>query len=105
LKKRAADVLAHFEQPGTSNAPTEAINGRLEQLRGSAPGFHNLTDYVARWLLEAGGFRPRPHPAFGRASEVLDVRGATSDGGFARNDLYTSYRLDGLALELLGSAR
>ncbi len=29
LKHRAADVLAYFERPGTSNGPTEAINGRL----------------------------------------------------------------------------
>ncbi len=43
LKKRAADVLAYFDRPGTSNGPTEAINGRLEHLRGSALGFRNLT--------------------------------------------------------------
>ena len=62
LKKRAADVLAYFDRPGTSNGPTEAINGRLEHLRGSALGFRNLTNYIARCLLEAGGFRPRLHP-------------------------------------------
>ena len=62
LKKRAADVLAYFERPGTSNGPTEAINGRLEHLRGSALGFRNLANYIARSLLEAGGFRPRLHP-------------------------------------------
>ncbi|MGE3845164.1 MAG: ISL3 family transposase, partial [Vicinamibacterales bacterium] len=62
LKRRAADVLAYFDRPGTSNGPTEAINGRLEHLRGSALGFRNLTNYVARSLLEAGGFRPRLHP-------------------------------------------
>jgi transposase len=58
LKKRADDVLAHFDRPGTSNGPTEAINGRLEHLRGSALGFGNLTNYIARSLLETGGFRP-----------------------------------------------
>jgi hypothetical protein len=42
LSKRAADVLAYFDRPGTSNGPTEAI---------------------ARSLLETGGFRPRLHPA------------------------------------------
>jgi transposase len=62
LKKRAVDVLAYFERPGTSNGPTEAINGRLEHLRGSALGFRNLTNYIARSLLETGGFRPRLHP-------------------------------------------
>ena len=63
LKRRAADVLAYFTRPGTSNGPTEAINGRLEHLRGSALGFQNLTNYIARSLLETGGFRPRLHPA------------------------------------------
>jgi transposase len=59
LTKRAVDVLAYFDRPGTSNGPTEAINGRLEHLRGSALGFRNLTNYIARSLLETGGFRPR----------------------------------------------
>ncbi|MBP2436194.1 transposase [Microbacterium amylolyticum] len=58
----AADVLAFFDRPGTSNGPTEAINGRLEHLRGSALGFRNLTNYIARSLLETGGFRPQLHP-------------------------------------------
>jgi transposase len=62
LTKRAADVLAYFDRPGTSNGPTEAINGRLEHLRGSALGFRNLTNYIARSLLETGGFRPQLHP-------------------------------------------
>jgi len=61
LKQRAADVLAYFDRPGTSNGPTEAINGRLEHLRGSALGFRNLTNYIARSLLETGGFRPHLH--------------------------------------------
>jgi len=62
LKQRGDDVLAYFDRPGTSNGPTEAINGRLEHLRGSALGFRNLTNYIARSLLESGGFRPRLHP-------------------------------------------
>ena len=57
LKNRAVDVLAFFDRPGTSNGPTEAINGRLEHLRG----FRNLTNYIARSLLESGGFRPQLH--------------------------------------------
>jgi transposase len=61
LHRRAVDVLAFFDRPGTSNGPTEAINGRLEHLRGSALGFRNLTNYIARSLLEAGGFRPVLH--------------------------------------------
>ncbi|WP_346036004.1 transposase, partial [Brevibacterium picturae] len=61
LKRRASDVLAFFTRPGTSNGPTESINGRLEHLRGSALGFRNLTHYIARCLLESGGFRPVLH--------------------------------------------
>jgi hypothetical protein len=74
LKKRAADALAHFDRPGASNGPTEAINGRLEHLRGSALGFRNLTNYIARRLLETGGFRPQLHPALGYAAEGGDAR-------------------------------
>jgi len=65
LKKRGADVPAYFDRAGTSNGPTEAINGRLEHLRGSALGFRNLTNYIARSLLESGGFRPQLHPRAG----------------------------------------
>ena len=63
LAKRAEDVLAYFERPRISAGPTEAVNGRLEHLRGLALGFRNLSNYVARALLEAGGFRPQLHPA------------------------------------------
>ena len=62
LTQRAIDILAFFDRPGTSNGPTEAINGRLEHLPGSALGFRNLTHYIARSLLEAGGFRTQLHP-------------------------------------------
>jgi transposase len=64
LDRRRQDILAYFDHPGTSNGPTEAINGRLEHLRGSALGFRNLTHYIARSLLETGGFRARLHPQF-----------------------------------------
>jgi len=62
LNARANDILAFFDRPGTSNGPTEAINGRLEHLRGTALGFRNLEHYITRSLLEAGGFRPALHP-------------------------------------------
>lgn len=62
LKKRVADILAYFDRPRTSKGPTEALNGQLEHLRGSALGFRNLTHYIARSLLETGGFRPHLHP-------------------------------------------
>lgn len=56
---RSARLL---HRPGTSNGPTEAINGRLEHLRGSALGFHNPTNHIARSLPETRGFSPRLHP-------------------------------------------
>jgi len=62
LTRRTVDVLAYFERPGTSNRPTEAIDGRLEHLRGTALGFRNLANYITRAPLDTGGFRPRLHP-------------------------------------------
>ena len=54
ITERAADILAYFDRPRTSNGPTEAINGRLEHLRGIALGFRNLTSYTIRSLIHAG---------------------------------------------------
>ena len=61
LSRRSRDVLAYFDRPHTSNGPTEAINGRLEHLRGIALGFRNLNNYTLRALLHIGGFRERLH--------------------------------------------
>ena len=62
ITRRARDILAFFDHPGTSNGPSEAINGRLEHLRGTALGFRNMANYITRSILEAGGFRPLLHP-------------------------------------------
>ncbi len=59
LSRRAEDVLAYFDRPGTSNGPTEALNGRLEHLRGSALGFRNLTHYILRSLIHSGQLQDR----------------------------------------------
>jgi len=48
------DVLAYFDHPRTSNGPTEAVNGRLEHLRGIALGFRNLAHYTIRSLIHTG---------------------------------------------------
>lgn len=64
LKRRVTDVLAYVDRPGTSNGPSEAINGRLEHLRGSALSSRNFTSCVARSLPESGGFTPKRHPGF-----------------------------------------
>ncbi len=42
---------------------TAGSTAGLEHLRGSALGFRNLTNYIARSPLKTGGFRPRLHPA------------------------------------------
>lgn len=39
-------------------ASTDAINGRLEYLRGVALGVRNLIHCIARSFLETGGFSP-----------------------------------------------
>ncbi|NMR21142.1 CpaF family protein [Cellulomonas fimi] len=44
-----------------SDLVTDALRMNLRR-RGSALGFRNLTNYIARSLLETGGFRPRLHP-------------------------------------------
>lgn len=62
LTRRAEDVLAYFDRPRASNGPTEAINGRLEHLRGLALGFRNITHYTTRAPLETGGFRTQLNP-------------------------------------------
>lgn len=53
LYRRQKDVLAYFDI-GASNGPVEAINGRLEHLRGIALGFKNLGHYILRSLIHSG---------------------------------------------------
>lgn len=69
LRGASADPLdvqvVHLVTDRTNKGATEAVNGRPEHLRGSTLGFRNLTNYVARSLFEAGGFRPQLHPGFG----------------------------------------
>lgn len=48
----------------------KSINGRLENLWCPAPGFRNLTNYVARSLLEIGGFRARLQSEIGRVCKL-----------------------------------
>ena len=58
LWARRADILAYFDT-GVSNGPVEAINGRLEHLRGIAQGFRNLDHYILRSLLHSGQLAER----------------------------------------------
>jgi transposase len=58
LWKRRAEILAYFDT-GASNGPVEAINGRLEHLRGIALGFRNLRNYILRSLIHSGQLQAR----------------------------------------------
>lgn len=58
LWRRRVDILAYFDI-GASNGPVEAINGRLEHLRGIALGFRNLGNYILRSLIHSGGLQDR----------------------------------------------
>ncbi|NLE78014.1 MAG: transposase, partial [Rhodococcus sp.] len=53
-------ILAYFDT-GASNGPVEAINGRLEHLRGIALGFRNLRHYILRSLIHSGGLAEHLH--------------------------------------------
>ena len=61
MKRRRDDILAFFDHPGTSNGPTEAVNGLLEHLHGTAKSFRSIVNYITRCLLDAGGFKPLIH--------------------------------------------
>ena len=58
LWKRRHEILAYFDV-GISNGPVEAINGRLEHLRGIALGFRNLNHYILRSLIHSGQLHDR----------------------------------------------
>jgi transposase len=80
LAKRAGDILAHFDRPRTSKGSTEATTGRLEHLRGTVLGFRNLTNYIARSLLETGGFRRQLHPSIVMSRQTFALeRGRSQD--------------------------
>ncbi len=58
LWRRRREILAYFDV-GVSNGPVEAINGRLEHLRGIALGFRNLNHYIVRSLIHSGQLQDR----------------------------------------------
>ncbi|EGT5576413.1 hypothetical protein BOR83_12330, partial [Corynebacterium striatum] len=58
---------------GVSNGPVEAINGRLEFLRGIALGFRNLDHYILRCLIHAANIRHRINALQNRKSHFFIV--------------------------------
>ena len=61
LRKWKDAFLAYFDTGGASNGPTEAINGIIELVRGTARGYRNPTNYQLRMLLIAGGLDASTH--------------------------------------------
>ena len=59
LWRKRKQVLAFFDHGGASNGPVEAVNGRLEHLRGIALGFRNFDHYVLRCLIHSGQLTQR----------------------------------------------
>jgi len=53
--------LAYFDTGGSSNGPTEAVNGIIERGRRTARGYRNPTNYQLRMLLIAGGLDTFTH--------------------------------------------
>lgn len=62
LKKHVPDAPAYSDRPGTSNGPTNAINGRVMHQRGSALDFRNLASHSARNLHETMRTQAPPTP-------------------------------------------
>ena len=63
LKKRAADVLAYFDRPGTmqrTDRGDQRPTRTPPRLRPRLPQPHQLHRQIS--LLETGGFRPQLHP-------------------------------------------
>ena len=77
LKRRAGDILGYFDHPHTSNGPTEAINGRLEYVRGSALGFRNLINYLTRALLETRRIQTATTRPIMKSLETAETQGKT----------------------------
>ena len=60
--RRESPTVAKGRGPGSLGQSSSA--GRARGLR-LAGGHRNLTNFIARSLLETGGFRQRPHPQIG----------------------------------------
>ena len=61
LRKWKDAFLAYFDTGGSSNGPTEAVNGIIERGRRTARGYRNPTNYQLRMLLIAGGLDTFTH--------------------------------------------
>ncbi|WP_431978313.1 transposase [Propionibacterium freudenreichii] len=99
LKRRATDVLAYFERPPHLQRPDRSPQWPTGTPARLSLGLPKPDDYIARSLLEAGGFRPQLHPhreepvstgeALGADDPAWDVR---SDSQIQRSHSPAAYR-------------
>ncbi len=61
LKHRATDILAFFDRPGTQQLPHGGGQRPPRTPTRISLRFRNLSNYIARSLLETGGFRNHLH--------------------------------------------
>jgi hypothetical protein len=122
LKKRAADVLAYFDRPGTSNGPTEALTilvcpqGELldeGQFPATTAGLARAVAFVARrtggdvavlWVIEGTGtYGARLARVVADAGyEVVEAprMNARADRGIGKSDPLDARRIAAAALPL-----
>lgn len=73
LDELGLEVVGQRVEPGRAVLACRVVEsdqwcrrcGSEGQARDSALGFRNLTNYIARSLLEIGGFKPHLHPRLG----------------------------------------
>ena len=89
LWRRRAVILAYFDI-GASNRPVEAIDGRLEHLRGIALELRNLDHYILRSLIHSGQLQDRINALYNAKSRISYSRASgrwiTSTAGIRSND-------------------
>lgn len=62
MRSSLMEPLPVVRSAGTTNGATDAIDGHLEDLHGCGLGLPNLTNDIARSLLETSRFRNHLHP-------------------------------------------
>lgn len=64
LKRRAGNILANFNHPAPQAALLKLSTAASSAYAAPPRDFRNLTHYIARALLETGGFKPQLHSQF-----------------------------------------
>ena len=64
LTRRAGNILANFNHPAPQAAVLKLSTAASSAYVAPPRDFRNLTHYIARALLEPGGFKPQLHSQF-----------------------------------------